>query len=153
MWACSRVGLLIPLYFTLFFALSSTYLLFIFSLYTNGGFEFLGIPYAIPPVPQKNSINKKLEVDYTWEPGTPPFRLEHCWKDVLKYPRSKPQDCLQLRHTAKGKFETVGSQDCLTLDIYSPIVGYDTPSPVVVVIATPTLFGGWSDKAHQGRNI
>jgi carboxylesterase type B len=86
-------------------------------------------------------------------PGTPPFRLEHCWKNVLKYPKSKPQECLQIRPLADGHFETYGSQDCLTLDIYSPYVGYDTPSPVVVVIAVPTLFGGWIDQAHQGNHL
>lgn len=122
-------------------------------MYRDGGFEFLGIPYAVPPVRANHSKDKTVDVDYTWEPGTPPFRLEHCWKDVLKYPKSKPQDCLQIRPTAKGKFETYGGQDCLTLDIYSPIVGYDTPSPVVVVIAIPTLFGGWIDQAHQGRHF
>ena len=116
----------------------------------DGGFEFLGIPYAIPPIDSRNSSNKSSGTDYTWEPGTPAFRLEHCWKDVLKYPKKKPQECLQLRPTSKGAYETYGSQNCLTLDIYSPIIGYDTPSPVVVVIAVPTLFGGWPDQAHQG---
>ena len=117
----------------------------------DGGFEFLGIPYAIPPVGPSHSTDKKESVDYTWEPGTSPFRLKHCWRDVLMYPKSKPQECLQLRPTSKGSFATYGSQDCLSLDIYSPIVGYDTPSPVVVVIAVPTLYGGWPDQAHQGK--
>jgi hypothetical protein len=115
------------------------------------GFEFLGVPYAIPPVGSNKAKHTGENVDYTWMPGTPPFRLEHCWKNVLKYPKSKPQECLQIRPLADGHFETYGSQDCLTLDIYSPYVGYDTPSPVVVVIAVPTLFGGWIDQAHQGK--
>lgn len=117
----------------------------------DGGFEFLGIPYAIPPVSHRKSKGAPDDVDYTWMPGTPPFRLEHCWKDVLKYPKSKPQDCLQMRPSSKGHYETYGSQDCLTLDVYTPIIGYDTPSPVVVVIAIPTLYGGWSDQAHQDQ--
>jgi carboxylesterase type B len=117
------------------------------------GFEFLGVPYAIPPVGSNKAKHAGENVDYTWMPGTPPFRLEHCWKNVLKYPKSKPQECLQIRPLADGHFETYGSQDCLTLDIYSPYVGYDTPSPVVVVIAVPTLFGGWIDQAHQGNHL
>lgn len=86
-----------------------------------------------------------------WEPGTPPFRLEHCWKDVLRYPTTPPAECLQNRPTPFGTFETIGSADCLTLDIYTPFIGYDTPSPVVVVIALPTLFGGWPDESHKSK--
>jgi len=114
----------------------------------DGGFEFLGIPYAIPPgskMADKDGVSK----NFRWEPGTNPFKLEHCWEGELKYPQSKPQECLQTISSPDGKVEVVGSEDCLTLDIYTPTVGYDTPSPVVVVVAVPSLIGGWPDKAFH----
>jgi len=121
----------------------------------DGGFEFLGIPFAIPPTsdsytPKSSSNKKKRNTNYMWEPGTPQFRLEHCWKDVLLYPKTKPHECLQIAVGLNGSSHTFGDQDCLTLDIFTPYVGYDTPSPVVVVIATPSLIGGWPDLVHKG---
>ena len=94
----------------------------------------------------KDGVSK----NFRWEPGTNPFKLEHCWEGELKYPQSKPQECLQTISSPDGKVEVVGSEDCLTLDIYTPTVGYDTPSPVVVVVAVPSLIGGWPDKAFHG---
>ena len=122
----------------------------------DGGFEFLGIPFAIPPTRDntyQSADKKKKTASYMWQPGTPPFRLVHCWQDVLPYPKTKPNECLQIAANLNGKFETFGDQDCLTLDIYTPYVGYDTPSPVVVVIAIPSLIGGWPDLAHKGLFI
>ena len=116
----------------------------------DGGFQFLGIPYAIPPGSKLTNNEDGVSKDYKWEPGTRPFRLEHCWEGELKYPAAKPSECLQIRPSASGKSEVIGSDDCLTLDIYTPMIGYDTPSPVVVVIAIPSLVGGWPDESYQG---
>lgn len=118
----------------------------------DGGYEFLGIPYAIPPVSKIADKDGVLK-NFRWEPGTNPFKLEHCWEGELKYPTTKPKECLQTKKTPDGKFEVVGSEDCLTLDIYTPKIGYDTPAPVVVVVAIPSLIGGWPDEAYQGTKI
>lgn len=117
----------------------------------DGGFEFRGIPYAIPPTDKLHPSTNIKNLSYKWEPATNPFRHEHCWRDFLPYPMAKPSDCIQIRHLTSNAFHTIGSEDCLTLDIFTPFIGYDSPSPVVVVIAVPSLYGGWSDQSHAGN--
>lgn len=117
--------------------------MFLARLGKGGGVEFRGIPYALPPTG-----------DLRWEAAAPPSRLEHCWQGVLDYPSKKPSECLQLKHptvTAKGKGSppVTGSEDCLSLDVYTPRVGYDTPSQVVVVVAVPSLAGLWPGSSSQ----
>lgn len=117
----------------------------------DGGYEFRGIPYAVPPTDDLYPLALNKTSNYKWEPATSPFRHEHCWRDILPYPKLKPNECLQIRNMTNEKYDVVGSEDCLTLDIFTPFIGYDTPSPVVVVIAVPTLFGGWIDQNHAGN--
>ena len=72
---------------------------------------------------------------------------------MLKYPKSRPNECLQVEQTADGTFQTVGHEDCLTLDVYTHRIGYNQPTQVVVVIAVPTLAGGWPDASFKGLSI
>lgn len=92
----------------------------------EGAFAFYGIPYARPPVGElrfkyAQSLNS---LDYCWN-GT---YLAHNETDV----------CLQIL----GNGTVVGKEDCLTLDIITPVVRYDNPLPVVVLVGADSLMGG-----------
>ena len=110
------------------------------SVAKDGGFQYRGIPYAAATSKGKKGRDR-------WKPGSAATRLEHCWEGVKKYSNTKPEECLQLQQLANGSYSVIGNEDCQTLDVYTPHVGYDNPSPVVVVIAVPSLVGGWPEGA------
>lgn len=62
-----------------------------------------------------------------------------CWNGTYKAHLPGPQ-CIQFLEN--GTF--VGEEDCLTLDVVTPHVRYDTPLPVVVLIGANSLSGGIS---------
>ncbi|KAK6630274.1 hypothetical protein RUM44_004941 [Polyplax serrata] len=99
-------------------------------LFEDEIFKFRGIPYAVPPVGNKR-----------WMYSEPLDQLDKCWNDTLKAHNSS-STCWQIYMEPNGKWRIDGAEDCLTLDILTPFVRYDTPLPVVVLIDTPTLVGG-----------
>lgn len=62
-----------------------------------------------------------------------------CWNGTYKAQEAGPL-CLQFLENGT----IVGEEDCLTLDVVTPHVRYDTPLPVVILIGANTLAGGIS---------
>ncbi|KAG5332087.1 NRT protein, partial [Acromyrmex charruanus] len=92
----------------------------------DGAYAFRGIPYAMPPVGNRR-----------WQPAESLSRIEHCWNGTyLAHNSSK--NCWQ--RDMNNLID--GDEDCLYLDVFTPIVGYDFPLPVVVMIGAETLSGG-----------
>lgn len=60
-----------------------------------------------------------------------------CWNGTLDVHKKGPP-CIQLLENGT----VIGEEDCLTLDIVTPHVRYDSPLPVVVLIGANTLAGG-----------
>ncbi len=58
-----------------------------------------------------------------------------------------------MERLADGRWRPIGREDCLTLDVFTPRVGYDSPSKVVVVVAAPSLAGGWPDSSIRGETV
>ncbi|PSN39532.1 hypothetical protein C0J52_12388 [Blattella germanica] len=95
-------------------------------LVEEGAFAFRGIPYALPPVGKRR-----------WKPAHPLNNLESCWNGTLQVHNATPT-CWQLYPN-----QTLdGSEDCLTLDIFTPQLQYWNPLPVVVLIGAESLSGG-----------
>lgn len=92
----------------------------------DGAFAFRGIPYAIPPTGENR-----------WKAAQPLDRIEYCWNGTL-LAHNATDVCSQLY--ADGKIG--GIEDCLTLDVVTPYVRYDTPLPVVVMIGGESMMGG-----------
>lgn len=65
--------------------------------------------------------------------------ISHCWNGTYNA-REKGPLCIQFLENAN----ITGEEDCLTLDIVTPHVRYDTPLPVVVLIGANSLTGGIS---------
>ncbi|KAG8225731.1 hypothetical protein J437_LFUL006826 [Ladona fulva] len=96
----------------------------------DGGFAFRGIPYALPPVEELR-----------WKPPVPLQRLEYCWNETLitKRKGSSPNSCWQTYRN--GSLD--GSEDCLTVDVFTPRSKRNGQRPpVVVLISAETLGGG-----------
>lgn len=92
----------------------------------DGAVAFRGIPYALPPTGENR-----------WKAAHPLDRIEYCWNGTL-LTHNATDVCSQLN--ADG---TIGGvEDCLTLDVVTPYVRYDTPLPVVVMIGGENLMGG-----------
>ena len=92
----------------------------------DGAYAFRGIPYAMPPMGNRR-----------WQPAESLSRIEHCWNGTyLAHNSSK--SCWQ--RDMHGLID--GVEDCLYLDVFTPMVGYDFPLPVVVMIGAETLSGG-----------
>ncbi|XP_034825684.1 neurotactin isoform X2 [Maniola hyperantus] len=94
----------------------------------DGVYNFFGIPYATPPVDEKR---------FTY--AHPLNKISMCWNGTLTCHEPAPL-CLQFLENGT----IVGHEDCLTLDVVTPHVRYDSPLPVVVLIGANTLAGGIS---------
>ncbi|CAH0717268.1 unnamed protein product, partial [Brenthis ino] len=92
----------------------------------EGVYKFYSIPYAVPPVEEKR---------FTY--AQPINNLSMCWNGTLQVHEPGPL-CLQFLENGT----ITGDEDCLTLDIVTPHVRYDSPLPVVVLIGANTLAGG-----------
>ncbi|XP_068081791.1 neurotactin-like [Anabrus simplex] len=95
-------------------------------LVEDGAFVFRGIPYAAPPVDERRWLKAQLIQN-----------LNDCWEGTFLAYNTTPS-CWQLH--SDGSMD--GSEDCLTLDVYTPRIGYHSPLPVVVLIGAETLLGG-----------
>ncbi|CAH1985199.1 unnamed protein product [Acanthoscelides obtectus] len=92
----------------------------------DGGIVFRGIPYARPPIG-----------DLRFRYAQPLDNLDYCWNGTLLAHNSTPV-CLQLT----GDGQTVGEENCLTMDVVTPYVRYDNPLPVIVLIGADSFVGG-----------
>lgn len=92
----------------------------------DGAYAFRGIPYATPPISNRR-----------WQPAESLIRIEHCWNGTY-LAHNASESCWQ--REISGRMD--GVEDCLYLDVFTPIVGYDSPLPVVVMIGAETLTGG-----------
>jgi para-nitrobenzyl esterase len=77
--------------------------------------SWLGIPYAAPPVGEKR-----------WQPPGP----VPAWPGV-RGATAPGSACAQPGTDPAGKFLVVGSEDCLTLNVYAPAVAPRRPLPVM----------------------
>ncbi|XP_073997265.1 neurotactin isoform X2 [Rhodnius prolixus] len=102
----------------------------------DGAHVFRGIPYALPPTGNLRFAPPKT------------FTLNDCWNGTLKVHNHTPP-CWQM--FVNGSLD--GDEDCLTLDVYSPQVRYDSPAPVVVLIGADSLLGGWPGKFYPTAQI
>ncbi|KAF5284564.1 hypothetical protein FQR65_LT02390 [Abscondita terminalis] len=94
----------------------------------DGAVAFRGIPYARPPVD-----------DLRFKSAKPLNSISYCWNNSSPLLAHNATDyCLQIY----GNGTVAGSEDCLTLDVVTPYVRYDTPLPVIVLIGTDSLIGG-----------
>lgn len=84
-----------------------------FRVLEDGAHVFRGIPYALPPTGNLRFAPPKT------------FTLNDCWNGTLKVHNHTPP-CWQM--FVNGSLD--GDEDCLTLDVYSPQVRYDSPAPV-----------------------
>ncbi|KAL4703398.1 hypothetical protein ACJJTC_011187 [Scirpophaga incertulas] len=94
----------------------------------EGVYKFYNIPYAVPPVGEKR---------FTY--AQPLNNISMCWNDTYKAHVPGPL-CLQFLENGT----IIGEEDCLTLDVVTPHVRYDSPLPVVVLIGANSLAGGIS---------
>ncbi|GBP69706.1 Neurotactin [Eumeta japonica] len=94
----------------------------------DGVYKFYGIPYAVPPVGEQR---------FTY--ARPLNNISLCWNETLPLHEPKPV-CLQFSENGT----IFGEEDCLTIDIVTPHVRYDSPLPVVVLIGANSLAGGIS---------
>lgn len=92
----------------------------------KGAIAFRGIPYARPPVGELR-----------FKPAKPLNSISYCWNGTL-LAHNETDYCLQIY----GNGSTAGVEDCLTLDVVTPYVRYDSPLPVVVLIGSESLIGG-----------
>jgi para-nitrobenzyl esterase len=101
----------------------------------HGVDEFLGIPYAAPPVG-----------DLRWRPPTP----AKPWSGVLKAAKFGPT-CAQI--TTLGVFAgpANANEDCLTLNVFTPRLGATAKLPVMVWIHGGGNLDGESDDYDASR--
>lgn len=99
----------------------------LYRILDEGVYKFYNIPYALPPVGENR---------FTY---AQPLNLSTCWNDTYKAHEPGPL-CLQFLENTT----IVGEEDCLTLDVVTPHVRYDSPLPVVVLIGANSLAGGIS---------
>ncbi|KAK5643593.1 hypothetical protein RI129_007438 [Pyrocoelia pectoralis] len=94
----------------------------------DGAVTFRGIPFARPPTGELRfkAAQPLNSISYCWNNTTP----------LLAY--NATEYCLQIYSNGT----TAGAEDCLTLDVVTPYVRYDTPLPVIVLIGTESLIGG-----------
>lgn len=102
--------------------------LFCCRIYDEGVYKFFSIPYAVPPIEEKRFTYAK-----------PMNNLSLCWNGTLQAHQQGPL-CMQFLENGS----ITGEEDCLTLDIVTPHVRYDSPLPVVVLIGANSFSGGIS---------
>ncbi|XP_026748174.2 neurotactin [Galleria mellonella] len=94
----------------------------------EGVYKFYNIPYAVPPIKQKR---------FTY--AQPLNNITMCWNGTREAHERGPL-CIQFLENGN----ITGEEDCLTLDVVTPHVRYDSQLPVVVLIGANTLAGGIS---------
>jgi para-nitrobenzyl esterase len=92
----------------------------------DGGAVFLGVPFAAPPVG-----------DLRWRPPQP----APAWNGVRQATSYGPA-CVQDRADYGGIFATNQSEDCLTLNIWTPAIKPSAAMPVMVYIHGGGFTGG-----------
>lgn len=99
--------------------------------------DFLGIPYAAPPVGALR-----------WKPP----RAIAPWTTALDASKKGPQ-CAQLDPIG-GEFATASSEDCLTLNVWTPAKPKSEKLPVMVwVHGGAFVLGSGGDPAYDGHNL
>lgn len=94
----------------------------------EGVYKFNNIPYAVPPVGEKRFTYAQVLNN-----------ISMCWNST--HQAHDPGNlCLQFLENGT----IVGDEDCLTLDVVTPHVSYDSPLPVVILIGANSLAGGVS---------
>ncbi|KAG2462706.1 para-nitrobenzyl esterase [Polypterus senegalus] len=89
--------------------------------HSNAGFTFKGIPYAVPPL-------KNLR----WRPPVPLNGTEFCWKGIYSATQFR-NSCAQVQPLKKeGTF--MGDEDCLYLNVWTPVLNEEAKLPVMVWI-------------------
>ncbi|XP_014248776.1 neurotactin [Cimex lectularius] len=109
---------------------------FVEGLIEDNAFVFRGIPYANPPTGPRR-----------FRPPEPQT-LEECWDGVFKA-HNQTSSCWQIY----GNSSLNGDEDCLTLEVYTPQVQYENPLPVIVVIGSDSLLGGWPGGMHPSTKL
>lgn len=99
-----------------------------FRVRSDGVYNFYSIPYAVPPIGEKR---------FTYAQAL--NNISMCWNGTLEVHERGPL-CLQFLENNT----IIGEEDCLTLDVVTPHVRYDSPLPVVVLIGANSLSGGIS---------
>ncbi|XP_013185565.2 neurotactin [Amyelois transitella] len=94
----------------------------------EGVYKFFNIPYAVPPVRERR---------YTY--AQPLNNISLCWNGTRTAYERGPL-CIQFVENGT----IIGEEDCLTLDVVTPHVRYDSPLPVVILIGANSLAGGIS---------
>lgn len=92
----------------------------------DGAVAFRGIPYARPPLG-----------DLRFKPAQPLNSIDYCWNGTMKA-HNATETCLQIHSNGT----LTGTEDCLTIDVVTPYVRYESPLPVIVLIGTESLNGG-----------
>ncbi|XP_047989163.1 neurotactin isoform X2 [Leguminivora glycinivorella] len=95
----------------------------------EGVYKFYSIPYAVPPIG---------DLRFTY--AQPLNNISMCWNGTLQTHKPGPL-CMQFKENERT---IIGEEDCLTLDVVTPHVRYDSRLPVVVLIGADTLAGGIS---------
>ncbi|CAG9791893.1 unnamed protein product [Diatraea saccharalis] len=94
----------------------------------EGVYKFYNIPYAVPPVEDKRFTYAQYFNN-----------ISMCWNGTYKAHEPGPV-CLQFLENGTN----IGEENCLTLDVVTPHVKYDSPLPVVILIGANSLAGGIS---------
>ena len=101
----------------------------------GGVFAFLGVPFAAPPVG-----------DLRWRPPVDPA----CWMDVRATKAFAPA-CLQLKDEAGTS--TVGDEDCLYLNVWTPATGAGDRPVLVFIHGGGNAVGTASDPLYDGQAL
>jgi para-nitrobenzyl esterase len=103
----------------------------------DGVTAFKGIPYAAPPLG-----------DLRWRPPQPAA----CW-DGVREATSFGYSCMQTTTTGDPSTTPVGSEDCLTLNVWTPEPRDDAARPVLVFVHGGYFTWGSSSRRFDGVDI
>lgn len=107
-------------------------------MYAGDAREFLGIPYAAPPVGALR-----------WQPPQPASR----WAGV-RAATAPGANCAQTGSLASGVITTSTAEDCPYLNVYTPRTAPHRPLPVMVFSTCPrsgretAITGCWTSRPH-----